>query len=92
MAASRVSKGLTLARAFGCDESSLGVRSQEKEPFYVSKHQKLTKVNGCFPRSQDRPVLVIPLEAVIEDVDYFATHALTCKFLGIRISLSALEA
>lgn len=92
MAASGVSTSLILARASGCDGSSPRAWSQEKEPFYVRERQKLNKVNGCFPRSQDRPVLVIPLEAVMEDVDYLATHALICKFLGIRISLAALEA
>ena len=92
MDTSGVSTRLTLVGAFGCDGSSPEARSQEKEPFYVSKRQKLNKVNGCFPCSQDRPVLVIPPEAVMEDVDYLATHALICKFLGIQISLSALEA
>ena len=92
MDASRVSRSLTLVGASGCDGSSLRVRSQEKELFYVSECQKLNKVNSCFPCSQDRLVVVIPLEAIIEDVDYLATHALTCKFLGIWISLSALEA
>ena len=37
-------------------------------------------------------MLLIPPEAVMEDVDYLATHALICKFLGIWISLAALEA
>ena len=88
MAGSGVSTSLILVGASGCDGSSPGARSQEKEPFYVSERQKLNKVNGFFPRSQDRPVLVISPEAVMEDVDYLATHALICKFLGIHNSLS----
>jgi len=92
MAGSGDFSSLILARASGYGGSSPGARPQEKEPFYASERQKFNKVNGCFPRSQDRLVLVIPLEAVMEDVDYLATHALICKFLGIRISLAALEA
>ena len=51
MAVSRVSRSLILAEASGCDGSSLGVSSQEKEPFYVSERSKLNKVNGFLPRS-----------------------------------------
>lgn len=92
MAGTGDSSSLILAGASGYGGSSPGARPQEKEPFYASERQKLNKINGCFPRSQDRPVLVIPPEAIMEDVDYLASHALICKFLGIRISLAALEA
>ena len=80
MAGSGDSSSLILAAASGYGGSSRGARPQENEPFYVSERQKSNKVNGCFPRSQDRPVLVIPPEAVMEDVDYLATHALICTF------------
>ena len=73
MAASGVSRSLILAGASNCGRSFPGVSSQEKETFYVSERSKLNKVNGCLPRSQDRPMLVIPLETVQEDVDYFAS-------------------
>ena len=92
MAASMDPRSLILAGASNCDRSFPGVSSQDKETFYVSERSKVNKVNGCLLRSQDRPVLVIPPEAVKEDVEYLASHALICKILGIRISLSALEA
>ena len=76
MAGTGDSSSLILAGASGYGGSSPGARPQEKEPFYASERQKLNKINGCFPRTQDRPVLVIPPEAVMEDVDYLASHAL----------------
>ena len=44
------------------------------------------------PRTQDCPVLVIFPNLVEEDVSYWSRHALICKFLGIHIPLSTLEA
>ncbi|XP_057836070.2 uncharacterized protein LOC131046358 [Cryptomeria japonica] len=61
------------------------------ESSFVGESSKLKKVNGCLPRSQDRPVLVISPESVHEDIAYWSQHVLICKFLGIRIPLSALE-
>ncbi|XP_059068311.1 uncharacterized protein LOC131040439 [Cryptomeria japonica] len=52
---------------------------------------RIKKVNGCLERSEDRPVLVIQPEQVLEDVDYWGKHALICKFLGLRLSLPVLE-
>ena len=51
----------------------------------------MKKFTSCFPRSHDRPVLVIPPADVMEDIEYWTKHALICKFLGIQIFLSALE-
>ena len=74
------------------DGSSPIVHATRSELFYLGESSKMKKVNGCFPRSHDRPVLVIPPADVMEDIEYWTKHALICKFLGIRISLSALEA
>ena len=74
------------------DGSSPTVPAMRSESFYLGESSKLKKVNGCFPHSHDRPVLVIPLVDVMEDIEYCTKHALICKFLGIRISLSSLEA
>lgn len=52
---------------------------------------RIKKVNGCLERSEDRPVLVIQPEQVLEDVEYWCNHALICKFLGLRLSLPVLE-
>ena len=52
----------------------------------------MKKINGCLPRAQDPPVLVIPPNLVKEDVSYWSRHALIYKFLGICIPLSTLEA
>ena len=79
----------TLVRTDGSSPTVLAMRS---ESFYSRESSKLKKVNGCFPRSHDFPVLVIPPADVMEDIDYWTKHALICKFLGIRISLSSLEA
>ena len=46
---------------------------------------------GLDPQSKDCPILVIPPEAMKEDIEYWTKHALICKFLGVCISLSALE-
>lgn len=42
-------------------------------------------------RSHDRPILVIQLELIEEDINYFTNHALTCKFMGIQVPLLSLE-
>ena len=36
-------------------------------------------------------MLVIQLEQIFEDVEYWGKHALICKFLGLRLSLPVLE-
>ena len=74
------------------DGSSPTVHAMRSESFYSGESSKLKKVNGCFSRTHDRPVLVIPTVDVMEDIEYWTKHALICKFLGIQISLSALEA
>lgn len=72
--------------------SSLTVHATRSESFYSGESSKMKKVNGFFPCSHDRPILVIPPMTVMEDIEYWTKHALICKFLGIWISLSALEA
>ena len=74
------------------DGSSPTVPVMRSESFYSGESSKQKKVNGCFPRSHDRPVLVIPPADVMEDIEYWTKHALICKFLGIWIFLSTLEA
>ena len=76
----------------GIDGSPPTVHTMRSESFYSWESSKLKKVNGCFPCSHDHPVLFIPLANVMEDIAYWTKHALICKFLGIWISLSALEA
>ena len=68
------------------------MNAQKANTFYTSVGPNTKKINGCLPRAQDRPVLVIPPNLVEEDVSYWSRHALICKFLGIRIPLSTLEA
>ena len=65
------------------DGSSSTVPTMRSELFYLGESSKLKKVNGCFPHSHDRPILVIPPADVMEDIDYWTKHALICKFLGI---------
>ena len=72
--------------------SSPTVHAMRSGSFYLGKSSKLKKVNGYFWRSHDHPVLVIPPTDVMEDIEYWTKHALICKYLGIHISLSALEA
>ncbi|XP_057849635.2 uncharacterized protein LOC131060417 [Cryptomeria japonica] len=86
------SNSLVVVGAMAPDESSSKPHAQTNESFYVGLSSKINKVSGCFPRSQDRPVFVIPPKDLMEDVEYWSKHALICKFLGIRISMLALEA
>ena len=72
--------------------SSSNMHAQQVDTFYTSVGPTMKKINGCLPRAQDRPVLVIPLDLVEEDVSYWSRHALIYKFLGICIPLSTLEA
>ena len=65
------------------DGSSPTMPTMRSESFYSGESSKLKKVNGCFPRSHDHPILVIPPTDVMEDIDYWTKHALICKFLGI---------
>ena len=74
------------------DGSSPTVPTMRSESFYSGESSKLKKVDGCLPCSHDHHVLVIPPADVMEDIEYWTKHALICKFLGIRISLSSLEA
>ena len=60
------------------DNLSSGVNASSKK---ISVHIK--KMNGCLERSKDRPVLVIQLEKISKDVEYWGKHALIYKFLGI---------
>ncbi|XP_057831869.1 uncharacterized protein LOC131042571 [Cryptomeria japonica] len=50
-----------------------------------------SKVNRCLAKSDNRPVVEIQPEAIADDINYLSKHALICKFLGIRVSLSFLE-
>ena len=52
---------------------------------------RLQKINGCLQKAEVRPILVIQPEQVSEDVEYWRNHALICKFLGLRLSLSVLD-
>ena len=52
---------------------------------------RLKKVNGFLQRAEDRPILVIQPEQVLEDVEYWSNHTLICNFLGLRLSLPVLE-
>ena len=63
------------------DGSSPTVHVMRSESFYSWETSKLKKVNGCFPHSHDRLVLVIPPTDVMEDIEYWTKHALICKFL-----------
>ena len=68
------------------------MHAQQADTFYTSFGPNMKKVNGCLPRTQDCAVLVIPPDLVEEDVSYWSRHALICKFLGIHIPFSTLEA
>ena len=52
---------------------------------------RLKKVNGCLQRAKEQLILVIQLEQVLEDVEYWSNHALICNFLGLRVSFPVLE-
>ena len=52
---------------------------------------RITKTNGCLERCKERPKLVIPVEMIAEDVEYYSQHSLYCKFLGMKVSLQFLE-
>ena len=71
---------------------SSNMHAHQADTFYTSVDPTMKKINGCLPRAQDCPVLVIPPDLVEEDVSYWSRHALICKFLGIHIPLSTLEA
>lgn len=86
-----ISKGLVIADAKVSPGVSDDVHVPLKATSFVGESSKLKKVNGCLPRSQDRPVLVLSPELVQEDFSYWTQHVLICKFLSIRVSLSALE-
>ena len=58
------------------DGSSPTVHAMRSESFYSGESSKLKKVNGCFPRSHDRHVLVIPPADVMEDIEYWTKHGL----------------
>ena len=49
------------------------------------------KRNGCLERSGDRPVLVIQLEQISKDVEFWGKHALIYKFLDLWLSLLVLK-
>lgn len=51
----------------------------------------ITKINGCLECCEERPKLVIPLEMIAEDIDYYSKHALLCKFMGMQVYLQFLE-
>ena len=52
---------------------------------------RIKKVNGCLERSEDRPLMVIQPEQILEDIEYWQNHALICKFLGLHLSLPVLD-
>lgn len=52
---------------------------------------RIPKINGCLERCAERPNVVIPMEMLAEDIDYFSRHSLYCKFLGLKISLQFLD-
>ncbi|XP_059076623.1 uncharacterized protein LOC131875916 [Cryptomeria japonica] len=86
-----VSNSLVFSSSKPSQKFSEALHAQKLESSFVGESSKLKKVNGCLPRSPDRPVLVISPESVQEDIAYWSQHVLICKFLGIRIPLSALE-
>ncbi|XP_059070691.1 uncharacterized protein LOC131860310 [Cryptomeria japonica] len=86
-----VSNSLVFTGSKPSQKFSEAMHAQKLESSFVGESSKLKKVNGCLPRSQDRPVLVISPESVQEDIAYWSQHVLICKFLGIQIPLSALE-
>lgn len=51
----------------------------------------ISKINGCLESYKERPKLVIPIEMIAEDIEYYSKHSLYCKFLGMRVSLQFLE-
>lgn len=64
------SNSLMVPRDLAPDGSSSKLHAQMNESFYVGSSSKINKVNGCFPRNQDHPILVIPPEVMMEYVEY----------------------
>ena len=52
---------------------------------------RIMKTNGCLERCKEREKLVVLVEMIMEDVEYYSHHSLYCKFLGMRVSLQFLE-
>lgn len=52
---------------------------------------RILKINGCLERCKERPNVVILMEMLAEDIDYYSRHSLYCKFLDLKISLQFLE-
>lgn len=52
---------------------------------------KVQKVNGCLVRAQMRLVVVIQMEVVAEDLEYYNKHVLIYKFMGMRVFLRFLD-
>ncbi|XP_059068347.1 uncharacterized protein LOC131858890 [Cryptomeria japonica] len=56
-----------------------------------SNGSRIMKTNGCLERCKERPKVVVPVEMIADDVEYYSHHSLYCKFLGMRVSLQFLE-
>ena len=72
-------------------DNNLFVLKSGSANFGASNASRITKTNGCLERCKERPKLVIPVEMIAEDVEYYSQHSLYCKFLGMKVSLQFLE-
>ncbi|XP_059076672.1 uncharacterized protein LOC131875950 [Cryptomeria japonica] len=97
---SRGGPGMDFRLAFGSKPSTLGTKvfdnnlfasDQEMNSSGLSGGPRVTKINGCLERCKERLKLVIPMELLADDIEYYSKHSFYCKFMGLRISLQFLE-
>ena len=73
-------------------DNNLFIQNSETVDAGPSNGSRIAKTNGCLERCKERPKLVVPVEMIADDVEYYSHHSLYCKFLGMRASMQFLEA
>lgn len=72
-------------------ENNLFALNQELNGSGSSGGSKIMKINGCLERCKERSKLVILMEMLADDIEYYSKHSFYCKFMGLIVSLQFLE-